>query len=308
MIRPSALQLAERCGLAPRLAEQYPQGSEYTERGNEVDEAITLALRSGSTPTDRDAAACVRWAREHLAGYELHPQAQVVLRDPETGEVLTEGTTDLYGLAADKPLIVVDWKKKEQYQLGRLAPPDGNLQTDAYAVAAGMQHGVSVYRKAIVLFGDGEAEALWSRDYPETEWWPVIERIRRIQERKPEPTVGVHCTNCYVRTHCSAWLLPANEGPGALTPFTTPTGLTPETAPKALLVVQAMEDALKVAKERLKDFAREQGGIRAGGKVWGPSTQAGRRSVDTAALERDGLLEKYSREGQAFERFGWRKG
>ncbi len=144
-----------------------------------------------------------------------------------------------------------------------------------------------------------------SRGFLPDEWWAVLERIKGAVARAPVPNVGPHCHGCWQRTHCPAWLLPAHEGPSALTPFTAPTGLTPENAAQALQTVQAMKDALEIAEARLKDFARRHGGIVDGDRIWAPTTRT-RKSADVGALERDGL-DKYVRTSPSYEVFRWRR-
>ena len=49
----------------------------------------TLAFLS-----DPDAAACCKWLAEHLGGWVISVQEEVVVRDPESGAILTRGTPD----------------------------------------------------------------------------------------------------------------------------------------------------------------------------------------------------------------------
>ncbi len=93
MIRPSALQLAEKCGLASRLAEQHPEASPAADRGTAIHREIARALLGREAPTTPEAKAAVAWARERLNVSAV--EAPVCLRDPETDEVITEGTADL---------------------------------------------------------------------------------------------------------------------------------------------------------------------------------------------------------------------
>jgi hypothetical protein len=63
MTRPSALQIAERCGLAPKLAEQYPEASPAADRGTAIHAEIAKALLGGTAPTTPEARAAVAYVR-----------------------------------------------------------------------------------------------------------------------------------------------------------------------------------------------------------------------------------------------------
>ncbi len=278
MIRPSSLALAEKCTESAYLAQEHNEGSDATERGSLVDDQITAAIRTGVAPTDPDALACYEWVLATFPGYELYPQERVQFIDPETGEVVTEGTTDLLAVKPGVEVVVVDYKKREQYDAGRLTPPDENLQPHTYAVAAGQRFNVASYRMFLLLFGDGQVEPLASREYHETEWWDIIDRACRINRAPRRIVKGDHCGGCWQRKHCRAWILPTADAPSALEAFGKPGGLTPENAAAAVLFVTAVRDMLEIAKGQLESFVDEHGPIRAGGREWGPTSVAGRRS------------------------------
>jgi hypothetical protein len=63
MIRPSALQMAEHCGLASKLAEAYPETSSAADRGAGIHAEIARAIMGGVAPTSPEARAAVAWLR-----------------------------------------------------------------------------------------------------------------------------------------------------------------------------------------------------------------------------------------------------
>lgn len=306
MIRPSSLSLARHCALAPVLSERYGHRNENTERGNAVDAQVTAELVDGVVAWDLDARACLDWIAENLGARELRAQKGVRLLDPDTGGLLTEGTPDLVAISSG--ITIVDYKKREQMLAGRLAAPDDNLQLHAYALAEALRLGAGAYTVILLLFGDGKVEALASQVYTPETWGPILDAIRRIQdqqEENPRATTGSHCLACYPRSHCPAWLLPAASG--ELEPLTKPGGLTVENRGRALLATIAMEELAEKAKELLKADVAANGPIVVGDRKWAPVLMPGRASVDSKALERDGLLSKYTKKGPPHTQHRWVK-
>jgi hypothetical protein len=301
MVRPSSLSLAERCELAPILAAEFPETNENIERGNLVDREVARELLGGDAATDPDAVACMDYLRSlgiaapdpEPDGAFLSVQESISVTDPKSGEEITRGTPDIVFIAPDvsfpaqKHVIVVDLKKREQYFAGRLPDVERSLQLHAYALAWAIRSGASSYKICYLLFGDGDATAVWSPTFVEATWVHFLDRLRRIAEKcnanavgghRPPPTAGPHCTQCYQRLHCPSWLLPAHQGEGALVPLSRPGGLTTENAGAALLTVMAIEEAAERARALLKDFATVNGPIVLGDRQWGPSLTQGRRS------------------------------
>lgn len=306
MIRPSGMAHAEKCAYSVELAERFPETSEAAERGGLVDGQNSDALKHGTPVTDRDAKACLAaLAGLELAG-EVLVQEKVALVDPETGAVLTEGTPDVQVVGADT-VATVDWKKREQYYAGYLAEPDDNLQLHAYSIARGLVRGARAYQNFIVLFGDGEAEVLRSRVYPQAEWWPFIERIRAIQDKPRIPAPGPHCQNCWQRWLCGSYRERAKLAL-TLLPQTTELGasLTDEQAVELAQRAEQVKAAAGLALDMVKAHLRAGGKVEAGGKRFVATVMPGRRTADVEALERDGLI-KYIRKGAGYERWTWRK-
>lgn len=302
MIRPSALQLAEHCGHAARLAEQYPQGSEYTERGTAIHAEMADALTSGRTPTDPGA----RRAVEIINGLGLEVigvEVPVRLEDPEDGTLISEGTCDL-ALRIPGGVFAIDHKTGLPE---RVPQPEDALQFHAYGAGMALQHGLSSYRIAAMHIRDGRAWLGRAMDVTGDDFWGYLKRIKRAAMRGPEPIVGAHCSSCFVQSKCYAYMLPAYGGATALEPFTRPDGLTRDNMPQAIQVIEAMKAAIKVADDRIKGFIRQNGPAVDGNMEYGPEMVAGRRSGPSVAeCEKRGLGDLV-REGQPYERYAWRK-
>lgn len=322
MIRPSSLSIAKFCELAPVLSERFPSRNANTDRGSEVDAQVTAWLDGGPEPSDPDAKACMAWLNAQFpeGKWWLNSQRRVELRDPDTGALITAGTPDIVAREVGDRTnrVIVDLKKREQYGAGRLADPDDNDQLHAYALASTPEGGS--YRTCLLLFGDGQVEALWSKRYAAEggvcdtrdgavryeSWDPILARITAVNDRsggEPKGTTGPHCGACYPRLHCPNWALPAHQGPTELAPLTAPGGITKDNAGKALLAVMAVEEVAAKARDQLKAWAAENGPIVVGGRQWGPVVMPGRMSVDTAALEAAGLYERFARVGRPFTQF-----
>jgi len=299
MIRPSSLSIAKFCALAPVLSERYPTRNAGTDRGNAVDAQVTASLVSGAEPADADARACVEWFREQFPAprYRIACQKRVTLRDPDTGAIITEGTADVLVHDTQDPVdYVVDLKKREQYDAGRLADPDENLQLHAYALASTAE-GRS-YQTYLLLFGSGRAEPIPSKIYTAETWAPILTRIQEINERTGEPRgeSGEHCGQCYPRIHCPQWALRAYRGLER-----NDVAFNDNNGADLLLEAKAMEERAARIRELAKHKVDTDGkGIRVGSQEYRRIMMSGQMTVDTAALERDGLYERYARVGRGF--------
>lgn len=304
MIRPSALPIAQSCGLAPVLAEKHRESGIAAEDGAEIHAEIAAWLRHRTNFQSPVVRALFRAWMPPPRDVLLWPEKLLTLSDVETGEVITEGTADLVLHDVDAEFVeVIDWKT------GRaefVEPAATNLQIAAYGLAAAFELGARSFQASLCFLA--EEGPTWDRGpvVTEAEYGPLLANLRKIASRPPEPVVGPHCDRCWQARHCPAFMLPAHEGPSALAPFTAPGGLTVDNAPRALAVVSALREAVEVAEVQLKSLARETGGILVDGKVWGPQPRNGRRSVsveDVIAAGREDLV----RAGKPYEVFGWRK-
>jgi hypothetical protein len=317
MIRPSALALAEICGYSALLGERHAaEGDEAKAAGNAFDAEVGAALcEEGGDLVDPAAQAAVVWVRTSFPHAQLFVQRRVRLEDPETGETLTEGTTDL--LAVDgNALAIVDWKKIHQIWTGYVNPYD-HLQSKVYLAAAMLELGADAGQQFVVGFDERKIYPYPGPILHQPHVWQVIDRVRAIQARPRTPFTGPHCQRCWQRTHCDARMLPAVIGrvPVALQPFIVGTGvaLTADNAPAALEWLQDADGAITIAEEirervveQLKAYAAEHGPITtADGRRWGPAPTNGKRSGPSLAeLEAKGLTELI-RPGRPGTRWGW---
>lgn len=300
MIRPSALQIAQFCGLAPRLAEQFPEATPAADRGTEIHAEIARALLGGDQPKSAEAKAAVAWVRS----MEIkRVEAPLQLSDPETGDVITEGTVDLW---TTEPTVttVLDWKTGRRENV---APVDDNLQLLAYGLAAGLAEDAPGFR-CIIAFLDGDTLTTdESRFYPQSEWWPLLERVKAAASKPAVATPGAHCAGCYQRPHCDSWrsrarmaLQLVGRGPAEVT-------INDDTATELILRVQAVREAADLAEEMVRAHVRNGGRVEDGDRVYAPSMVNGRRSGPTVKeLEAQGL-KHLIREGKPSERWGWKR-
>lgn len=301
MIRPSLLQIAERCGLAPKLAADFPEASPAADRGSAIHAEIARALLGGTPPESREGLAACGWASKlDIAGVEV----PVRLLDPETADVITEGTADI---VAQEPevLTVVDWKTGRPENV---APADDNLQLLAYGLAAGLQADAPGFR-VIAAFLDGDKVTTdESRFYPAGTWWPLLERVKAAATRPPVATPGAHCGLCYQRAVCPSYRERAQTALALLPKNGAELALNDHTAAELMVRVKAVRDACDLAEEMAKAHVKSGGTVQADGMTWGPRMVAGRRSGPSVKeLESTGLGHLV-KQGAPSERWEWRRG
>ena len=324
-VRPSSLQNAELCALAPRLSIEYPTSLVETRFGNVVDRQVSVILSClqmedfGDLPSEEDILPETRKLLEWLeanyprAQWVYFIQTRVELLDPETGELLTGGTPDLVCLhRTESTFVVIDWKKKGQFWAGHLAPPDTNLQQLAYVAGYWLRfanEGRKIEEAHIVLAcWDIKGVTALPNKEPLTDQrlWTVVDRIRKVPRidlsaPRPEASVGEHCLHCYQRMHCHAHLLPPSvvTQAGLPAPFAEFVNqqLTVETTVKALGWLEKADNLLKDAK-RIRDlvegnidaFVTQNGPVEVGEMMYGPQPVKGKRGGATIkTLEAEGL-------------------
>lgn len=315
MIRPSSLQIAEKCGVSHRLAAEYPEKSEYSAAGDEAHVALAELLRHADEcpksntllrlPALLQRAAAIIRERYDVIGVEV--TLSLATGDPPV--VISSGTTDV--LARDRKdgvLTIIDHKTGRPE---RVTPARDNLQLHAYGLAAAFQYDEAAYRVVVHHVVDGKAWLAEPCDVSEEGLWAMFERIKAaVTVGSAEPAEayrGSHCDMCFQQSHCPAFMLPAFKGPAELEPFTKPGGLTKDNVVRALRAVEAMETATDIAKDRLKAWSREHGPVVDGDREWAGGVMAGRRKGPTVKECEELGLAHLIKPGDPFERFGWRK-
>lgn len=316
MIRPSALQRAEKCPESAYLAAEHQAGNAATENGREVDAQVTAWYQDGTLPTRVEAQALIEWAKQRFfsPAARYYPQLKLPLLDPATAEPLTTGTADLVVLQGDD-ITVVDWKSIGQLWTGQLDPSD-NLQTAVYGAAACQLFNVDRYRTVLACFDDS-GRVLPIEAEPRRVDWGLIDRVKAIMARPREAVTGPWCERCYSRLHCKAYVLPAMaETPRALQPLTDPGALTTlEQARELGAWCQRASAAIKAAGEILD---RAEGALQAwsaqhpddkvvvDGKEYTQTTNAGRRTGPTVKELEAAGLEHLVKTGKPYTTWRWK--
>jgi hypothetical protein len=306
MVRPSALALAEKCGLSVDLAERFPEQGPWAAAGKAVHAEIEAWVKTKAEPTSPAAQA----ARDILLAYDgwaIHCEERITLVDPETGDRITEGTPDIIAIGPEAQIVVIDWKSG---WAGHVPDPDDNLQLLAYGAAAVVKYGGSTLQVTIAkrLFDPNKRVILHSRLMTPDEIWPIIDRIAAVERnRTSEAQRGLHCGSCFSRARCYAWMLPAHEGEGPLVPFTQPeVELTNDQRVRALMACDAMEDAIELVRARIKADVETGIDVVADGKVYRPITCKGKESASVKELREAGMIQ-FIRRGADYPRWQWVK-
>lgn len=311
MIRPSALARTEVCGLVPVLAAQYPESSVHSAGGEEVHRQIEAALTSGTMEELLpEAEAAIAWLRGFAAAREIavavHIEHFLQLKDPESGELLSEGTADVVIVWPDA-VAVVDWKTGRQFDLPH---PNENIQIQAYAAAAALKFGRDVATGVTVRFVDGQVVPLRSDPY---DLWAVVDRVKAINRIGPEARPGVHCMTCFQRHVCPSWRARAATGLTLLRDWQESenglnVGIDSAASVELLMAIKATREAADHAESLVKSYVLGGGRVEAeNGQVYAPGTVQGRKSGPSVAELEAAGLGHLVREGRPFEQWRWRR-
>lgn len=328
MNRPSSLDVARYCGLAPRLAAQYGTGRAAvmsTAFHAKCSNAPDLAEKMMAL-TDDEREEISEWKRptpctvlgvtldyEH-SDKEFGVGLNSELSYPRFGNsaTVTEGTLDMAWVgtlpsprAAGCSLIAfVADIKKSRYAV------DGpqTLQNTAYAFAYASLRGCIHFLRGLWIADEGEW--IWEREPVE------IDSVRGMAlgaevlfaARNDGPaTTGSHCMKCYARLHCPEWLLAADDSKACA----DPASMSQSEALAELLRAQATEAKAKGMLDNLKAYALVNNGIRDGqGKVYLPVRCGGRAVLDkeavAAALGKPDL-KQFEVKGKPYDTYRWVK-
>lgn len=339
MIRPSLLPLAQHCGYAVKLAQDFPSSSEASERGTRFHAAMAAYIKTRVGPAE--LAAMFATLPPHV---EAKTEAPLILWDPDAAgepddtctacapirtmdrsafihaynsgkhDLLCQehppalmGHADVVLVHDEGSLTVVDWKTGVP---DKVDPPGDNLQLLAYGIAAAMERGAPRFRVGL-YFTDHPPLRLSGWIHDGQEYWDVLARIRSaMTQPRNEPKTGGHCDRCYQRRHCHAWALVAARAEGELA-TATPQDLTDgEKVGRLVMGIDALKERIKIMKAHCEDYARNNDVV-IDGKRWAPRAAHGRRSLPLANVEQhpDLLAEVERRglinEGRPYEVFAW---
>jgi hypothetical protein len=298
MTRPSMLQRAEVCGLAPVLAEKYPETGDAANRGTAIHAQIAAALRGESQPVEYEAQAAVAWARDAFQDCAMKVECKVSLIDTDTMETITEGTPDL--VANDGSMdTIVDWKTGRQENVDDV---DTNLQLIAY--------GLSVcdggpFRCALVFLAGEKVDYFFSGTFEPDQHPALLARVKAAATREPVAHPGEWCGACYQRRYCDAWKARESQAI-ALIDADRALAVTNENAGLIMARAKAVKEAAEAAEAIIKAHVRNGGRCVVDGKELALSMCKGRETADVKALKEDGLT-KYLRQGADYERATWKK-
>lgn len=188
-----------------------------------------------------------------------------------------------------------------------------SLQLHGYAMAYADKVGADVYVTGIW----GAVEGTW--------WWaaePVVLGSKRSVEladavlhaaanKSTDYALGAHCSGCYGRLHCPAYVLPPEVAGTSLAPFSSgDIELSGEQAAQLLATIKRFRDTADKVEAEIKERVRRRllEVENDNGKVYRPVECAGRLSLSKARLAAAGIdPEAFMERGKPFERWGWVK-
>lgn len=333
-VRASALNEAELCGLAPAISAQRNasgrkalMGTAFHAGSDSPGSKETAAKLARLTPEEREEIAAWKpvesWVdedgcalqyknatKEEPIGLGANGCYLAVVKTIDgsyacpVGELLVPATPDMYWVVDGpngKTVYVGDIKTGEHPIPGGAL----SLQFVAPALALADKHGADWIRTGIWWARDGRWE--WSKEPIAVDSELAVQlwtRIRSAATNPPQAVTGPHCSDCWQRAHCPAFVLPVSQAQTELALLTKPGGLaeaTPDQLLKVFQLNQAMKKLSETVADTLKAELRERGAIDVGGgKVLTLQQMAGREYGDVGLLKADGLT-KYIKTSKASE-------
>lgn len=322
--RASMLPVLQYCGYVAELAERFPVGLRASLKGTYLHAVIS-----------RDPKAAV--LRERLTDEEKAEVDGAVAPTPLIFEaegwaippLMWEDGEQEWGFGMSKGGALVPEKEATLYtgHIDNL----WNVKPLSLAVIADLKTGSSTapggaMSLQLVAYGFAAAEKLRARYFATAVWYSHRERgywafgdivdtqseyglelwHRVVAAATAERTAikGEHCLEaCFNRANCGHWLLPDMPKLEALQKPEP----TSEELSAAIVEYESLKELTKKAEAILKAHAKDKGGIQGKRGVWGPVECQGKSGIDKAALERDGLLEKYTGKGEPYTMYTWRK-
>lgn len=221
---------------------------------------------------------------------------------------VTVGHVDMHQVMPGGEYVYVVDPKRSEWTV-----QDGpeSLQLHAYGLACASKFRCRYY--VLGIWGCIERRWWWAERAVDV-WSDEADDIRQRVVRAAlsdggSHAIGAHCRGCYGRALCPAWLMPPELAESSLAPLAAgELALTNDVALQLLLTVQRAEDTVKKAKDILKEWSLQNGGIvdDGSGKRWGGVRMPGRETLNRAALAQDGVdISKYMRTGKDYEQMRW---
>ena len=288
-VRPSAKNLASKCGYSVVLAERHKEKNLYSIGGTKKHERFQAALRSGGQTGNDAMDSALGVIRSNFPAAKWETEVKCKLEDPDTGEDLIPLGSGSCDAATDIGTYGVILELK--FGATPVAHPDDNLQTRDYGLALALERGWTSF--CVVIWQPLVSGFVYSRRFESSEFPALIAASRDACENDDTPNVGSHCAmECYRTSYCDAYVLPAVAKDTGLEPLCSPGGLTKDNFAFALATVDAMKKIVEKAETALKSFAREADGVDIGGGLsYGPSLVNGRQSISIEAAQEAGLYD-----------------
>ena len=281
---------------------------------SDADQALFAALKlpgdvdlgNGTVLRHSDSEKEVELGLTADLGYAPITSAQAVTRGH-----MDHGWVVKYG--DETWVYAVDMKRSEWTVI------DGpkSLQLHAYGLAFAAKHDADVYVPGIWAATEG------------TYWWGepvrlasaeamrigkrVLAAAQHLPTKDNQYTMGAHCTGCYGRLRCPAYLLPPEYANSTLGPFAADRinkPLTPEEALNLLIMAKRAKETVEAVEDEIKE--RIKRGLKVldpqSGLMYAPVESKGRESRSKAALEKAGINPAdYTTRGAPFTSFRWVK-
>ncbi|MDX2253264.1 MAG: hypothetical protein NW202_13345 [Nitrospira sp.] len=321
--RPSSLPIARFCGLAPSLSSGIVTRAAV--KGTAFHGLCSGDPKALDTLTEEERADVSSWIRPTNVdmgdGVPLR-YVDAVVEQPigllESGgwceaddpQAMTAGTPDMWwepATVGDQRVLYLGDIKSSEFTSEPMS-----LQLLAYAFAVAAKVDATHFCTGIWAAKEGR---WWWGDVVDLSSDRALELFAQVKHAAlntgTDYVTGGHCSGCYGRSRCPAWLMPPEAAETSLAPLTVDTArdLTSAKALELLLVCKRVTEMADKVTDILKAWAQDHGGIVDGDKVWGPISCPGRMSLDRKALDADhpGLLKKYEKQGKGYEKYDWRK-
>ena len=263
-------------------------------------------LRFGDTVLDYADAV-----KEHPCGLDKH----LCFVPHSHPTAVTSGTTDGYWApvfmktsegATLRVLVVMDIKRSEWTSNSE------SLQLHAYsqAIAAELAmkgEPVDGYIPAIWAAIEGAWDVGEYVDLASDRAEAIGQRIlSAAQHNAADYSMGRHCTSCYGRSLCPAYLVPPQHASAELAEYMIGE-LDSDKTLQLLTFVERVEQTCEVARKSIRAYVEKHGEIRDGESVYRAVDCKGRSSFDSKTFEKDHpkLVQAYTKPGVPYKQVRW---